>query len=241
MMGATHAATGIPVGVLLVGLSGGTPVEMAAGGILCAGAALASDLDHGNSCATLAHGPFTGIPSKVIVRISKLSYRSTRTAWERSHLPQHDPGGHRYLTHTGIFAMAAGVATYAGSSLHPIRLVISFLLISFAIRGMTQALPGSNKIDKWPVRTLVSGLGAWLLPVAPIIFGLLMTAGILTHIAADSLTRAGVPFLWPVKIRGQRWCRLRAPFTITTGKSRAEPIISWLSLTAGAVAGLYLT
>jgi hypothetical protein len=240
MMGSTHASTGLPVGVALVGVLGGGPIEMAAGAILCAGAALASDLDHGNSCATLSHGPFTKIPSKVIVRSSKISYRWTRTAWEKSHLPKHDPGGHRYLTHTGIFALITGVITYGLSTLWPVRLVVAGLLISFAIRGMTQALPGSNKIDKWPIRTVVSGLGAWILPVSPIMLGAIMTAGILTHIAADSLTKAGVPFCWPIKIRGQRWCRLRTPFTITTGKSKAEPIISWLSMIAGIVVGVYL-
>jgi hypothetical protein len=240
MMGSTHAATGIPVGVALVGLLGGSPVEMASGAVLCAGAALASDLDHGNSCATLSHGPFTKIPSKVIVRVSKIAYRTTRTAWERSHLPQHDPGGHRYLTHTGIFALITGVITYGASAFWPVQMMIVFSLISFAIRGMTQALPGSNKIDKWPVRTLVSGLGAWLLPVTPIMLGALVSAGVLTHIGADSLTKAGVPFLWPIKIRGQRWCRLRAPFTITTGKSKAEPIIIWISMASGLAAAVYL-
>lgn len=240
MMGSTHATTGLPVGVLLVGGLGGSPIEMAAGAVLCAGAALASDLDHGNSCATLSHGPFTEIPSKILVRVSKITYRSTRTAWERSHLPQHDPGGHRYLTHTGIFALITGVITYGLSTFWPIRMMIASLLISFAIRGMCQALPGSNKIDKWPVRSTVSALGACLLPVSPIMLGAIMTAGILTHIGADSLTKAGVPFCWPIKIRGQRWCRLRSPMTITTGKSRAEPIISWVSMIGSVVLGLCL-
>lgn len=240
MMGSSHAATGALTGVLCVSAFGGDLITVAAGAVLGAGAALVSDLDHGNSCATLAHGPFTKIPSRILVALSKFSYRNTRTAWEKSHLPNHDPGGHRYLTHTGIFAAVAGLATYGGSIFWPVRLVIEFLLISFAVRGLCQALPGSNKIDKWPVRSIVSAAGAWLLPVSPILLGALMTVGILTHIVADSLTKAGTPILWPVKIRGQRWCRLRTPITITTGKSRAEPIISWASMISSVILGLYL-
>lgn len=240
MMGSTHAATGALTGVLtVIALGGGLPA-VATGAVLGAGAALVSDLDHGNSCATLAHGPFTKIPSKILTRISKWSYRSTRTTWERTHLPKHDPGGHRYLTHTGIFAVAAGLATYGGSIFWPIRMLIVFLLISFAIRGLCQALPGSNKIDKWQVRTVVSAAGAWLLPVTPSMLGVLMTVGVLTHIAADSLTKAGTPVFWPVKIRGQRWCRMRTPLTLTTGAGRAEPVISWVSMISGVVLGFYL-
>lgn len=239
-MGSTHGATGALAGVLLVGAARGSVIEMAAGAVLCAGAALVSDLDHGNSCATLAHGPFTKILSRVIVRVSKITYRNTRTAWEKSHLPQHDPGGHRYLTHTGIFAITAGAGTFGLSHLWPLRLVIGFLLISFAIRGLCQALPGSNKIDKWPARSVASAAGAWFLTPSPIMLATLMTAGILTHIAADSLTRAGTPFWWPMRIRGQRWCRVKSPITITTGQSRIEPIISWASMILGVVLGLYL-
>lgn len=239
-MGSTHGATGALTGVLLVGVLGGSVIEVATGAILGAGAALVSDLDHGNSCATLAHGPFTKLLSRAIVGTSKIFYRRTRTAWERSHLPRHDPGGHRYLTHTGIFAVAAGAATYGASGFWPVRLMIEFLLISFAIRGLCQALPGSNKIDKWPLRSLVSAAGAWLLPVTSIMLGSIMTVGILTHIAADSMTKAGTPFWWPIKIRGQRWCRIKTPLTITTGKSRAEPIISWASMILGLVAAVYL-
>lgn len=239
-MGSTHATTGGLTGILTVGLLGGDLKTIAAGAVLGAGAALVSDLDHGNSCATLAHGPITRIPSRMIVGISKFSYRHTRTTWEKSHLPKHDAGGHRYLTHTAIFALITGVVTLAGASFWPVRMMIEFFLISFAIRGITQALPGSNKIDEWPIRSVVSAAGAWALAVSPLTLAGIMTVGIMTHIGADSLTVAGTPILWPVKIRGQRWCRLRTPVTITTGKSRAEPIISWASMIAGVVTGLYL-
>jgi hypothetical protein len=247
MMGSTHATTGGFVGVAVVGLSGGGPVAMAAGAVLGAGAALVSDLDHGNSCATLSHGPFTVIPSKILIWISRMTYRHSRTGWEKSHRPSHDPGGHRYLTHTGIFAVFAGALTIALSITWPSQMAVEFFLISFAIRGLCQALPGSNKIDKWPARTVASLAGSWFLMIGyghmvinPILLGVIVSAGIFTHIGADALTKAGVPVLWPITIRGQKWCRLRAPKTITTGKGRAEPIISWVSMIGGIILGLYL-
>jgi LexA-binding, inner membrane-associated putative hydrolase len=240
MMGSTHAATGALAGVVVTSAAGSDLLTVAAGAVLCAGAALVSDLDHGNSCATLAHGPFTRIPSKILIRISRSTYRHSRTPWEKSHTPSHDPGGHRYLTHTGLFAIFAGMVAVAMSITWPSQMVVEFFLISFAIRGLCQALPGSNKIDKWPLRTVVSAAGSWALLINPILLGVIVTAGIFTHIAADSMTKAGVPVCWPIMIRGQKWCRLRTPKTITTGKGRAEPIISWVSMIGGVLLGLYL-
>jgi hypothetical protein len=240
MMGSTHAATGALAGVVVTSATGGSPLTVAAGAVLCAGAALVSDLDHGNSCATLAHGPFTRLPSKIVIRISRTTYRHSRTNWEKDHRPSHDPGGHRYLTHTGIFAVFAGMLATALSITWSSQMAVEFFLISFAIRGLCQALPGSNKIDKWPARTMISAIGSWFLLINPILLGVIVSTGIMTHIAADGMTKAGVPIFWPVTIRGQKWCRLRTPVTITTGKGRAEPIITWVSLIGGTLLGLYL-
>lgn len=240
MMASAHSATGALTGVLTASAFGGDLLTVIAGGVLGAGAALVSDLDHGNSCATLAHGPFTRWSSKLIIWISRQTYRRSRTDWEKSHRPQHDAGGHRYLTHTGLFAIFAGMTATALSITWPSQMIVEFFLISFAIRGVCQALPGSNKIDKWHIRTPVALAGSWFLLINPILLGIITGVGIMTHIAADGMTKAGVPVLWPIKIRGQKWCRLRTPVTITTGKGRAEPIISWASLIGSVALGLYL-
>jgi membrane-bound metal-dependent hydrolase YbcI (DUF457 family) len=41
--------------------------------------------------------------------------------------------------------------------------------------------------------------------------GVAVFLGCVVHVLGDALTRAGVPFLWPLPIRGQRWFRIGSP------------------------------
>ena len=59
-----------------------------------------------------------------------------------------------------------------------------------------------------------------------------MTIGCLAHLIGDSCTHAGIPWLWPIKIHGQRWRHRGIPGALrfTTGGSIGEPLMTALSM-----------
>lgn len=236
MMGSTHAATGAVAGALTASAAGAGPGLTLSSALVCAGAALVPDLDHGNSCATLAYGPATKQLHRGTAWLSLKMWESTRTDWERR-AEFRDAGRHRYLTHTGLFAVFAGALGFALAEFDTGRFLVVLVMVSFALRGLSQALRSLRWLDAVVVRTLIAAAVAFLLAPSQTLTGVLVGVGCLAHIAGDSLTRAGVPLLWPRTIRGQRWCRLRTPLTVTTGDSRFEAGLRWLSLAAtpGAV------
>lgn len=240
MMGNTHAATGAVAGVLLAWAVHAGPASIVVAGLLSAGAALVPDLDHTNSIVTRAHGPITRGLSDFVRWLSMVTYKGTRTPWEASHEGgKHSVGKHRYLTHTMIFAIAMGLIVLA-ASIYPLTfLPIVFLMVSFALRGAALGLASAKDLDAWPVRSLVaviiSSVIVWHSSITGTEVAAYMILGCLTHDLADGMTKAGVPLLWPIKIRGQRWCRVRTPITATTGEGWFEPILRWICLVAAPI------
>lgn len=240
MMGNTHAATGAVAGVLLAWAGNAAPLASVAAAVLCAGAALVPDLDHKNSIVTRAHGPITGKLSGVVRGLSAIVYKATRTPWEASHeAGKHSVGKHRYLTHTLAFAIAMGLLVLASSALRVTFAMVVFLMISFALRGAALGLSSMRKLDHWLTRSLVAVIPTYVIVWQSLIpaegVALLMILGCLTHDLADGMTKAGVPLLWPLKIRGQRWCRLRTPLTISTGKTWVETALRWACLVGAPI------
>jgi len=247
MMGSTHALMGGVAGALVAPLLGFDLVMTAASVVITAGAALVPDLDHPNSSATLAHGPITRMFSDDLRQMSAQFYKFAHTQWDdKSAAYAHDvKGTHRYLTHTAIFAAAFGLfagvtsqiegETQGGVMISPFRWAYILLMISFAIRGFCQFKP-NRKLDRWWVRTLIGLAGALLIPITGAELGVLIMVGCLTHDLGDWMTKSGIPFLWPMKIRGMRWRRFRSPLTSSTGKGLLEPILRWVSVVLVPVA-----
>lgn len=66
-----------------------------------------------------------------------------------------------------------------------------------------------------------------------------VTAGCLTHIFGDWLTKEGVPLAWPLSVGGRRWHHFRSPVHITTNKG-PEHVLAFLFVGLAVVAG-YIT
>lgn len=112
-MGRSHMLSGATVWLLGsagVHAMGGHPdlFGTAVGTLVCTGSALIPDLDHGSSRATRAAGVLTLGLSGVLRWVSREVHAATRTELDRR-----NESGHRALTHTFVFAVAAGLLAVA--------------------------------------------------------------------------------------------------------------------------------
>ncbi|MEO3812174.1 metal-dependent hydrolase [Sphaerisporangium sp. B11E5] len=158
-----------------------SPAELVAGAVVCAGAAMLPDLDHPHSTIAQTFGPVTWVLSKVVNWLS---------------------GGHRHMTHSLFFIVAAGVGTHLLADRYPIgRDIMVVLLIGLALRAVGIGVPN---------RTVTSALvnigltaGTFLFfhsrDVGYLWLGLAVAIGCLAHVAGDCMTERGCPVLWPLK------------------------------------------
>lgn len=218
VMGPTHAMSGAAVGLAVAQI---LPAEW--GGVttaqetfvyagLAAGAALLPDLDSPQATVARSFGPVSQIVSRGVENFSQGVVNLTRS--------RKDPrcnNGHRTLTHTVWFALAAGAGATALISAYGKTAVIGllFFLLSLAIRGL---LPEWSKKRDWIVVTGAAAAlayGAWtFVPAASLglVMGSAVTVGVATHLLGDMATKAGIPAFAPVlPLRGRRWWKLRLP------------------------------
>lgn len=218
VMGPTHAMSGAAVGLAIAQVlpaewGGVTTAEEAfvyAG--LAAGAALLPDLDSPQATVARSFGPLSQVVSRGVENFSQGFVNLTRG--------RKDPrcnNGHRTLTHTVWFALAAGAGATALIGAYGKSAVIGllFFLLSLAIRGL---LPEWSKKSDWIVVTgTAAGLayGAWyFIPAASLglVLGSAVTAGVAAHLLGDMATKRGIPVFAPlVPLRGRRWWNLRLP------------------------------
>lgn len=206
-MGRSHAASGAAAGLALaptIGLD--TLAEAVPFAVLLAGYALVPDLDaHGALCSRLL-GPVTGGISRLLTWLSKRLYVVSCGPGDR-HGPVH--GGHRHLTHSGLFCLLLGLAAWLSSLASPwvVAAWAGFgLLAAASALGDLAALAALAGLVGLvvPVATAHTAPAAVLADMRPWL-GLAVGLGCLTHLAGDMLTITGVPLLWPLAIRGQRW------------------------------------
>lgn len=206
MMGRSHAASGWCVGLAtapLLGLHSLPQVLLYASTV--AGWSLAPDLDHPGAAATRWGGWLTGWLSLALRELSALVFEATRTPRDRA-----SEGTHRHLSHTAAFAVVLGAGTALGTWLSPWWVVLVPVAVGTLLAGRvlgTWVLVAGTVPVAWG---LVAG-GDVLFPVRGWI-GVAVALGCLTHILGDAATKAGVPILWPIMIRGQRWRRLGSPY-----------------------------
>lgn len=257
MMGHTHAVSGAMVwlagcaGLAAVGWPA-TPWHIAAGTVVCAGAALLPDLDHPQATVARALGPITRTLAHLVARLSAGVHEATRTDRDRS-----NENGHRTLTHTGLFAIAVGAATSAAGAFGGRWTVAVTLVLMVALggrgllgtpkprtRSRTNAMgrrytQRSRRPDLVPVAAL--GAGALALFVLPAEgwwwLGLPVAVGCLTHDLGDATTNSGCPILWPLQLGGQRWYRVGTPQLMRyPAGSWVETVIVLPVLSVGTVA-----
>ncbi|MBD3004859.1 metal-dependent hydrolase [Streptomyces sp. 5-10] len=203
MRGTTHALIGaaVPLGAAAHDVG---PAQCAAMAVISAGFALGPDIDHPRSTISRA------LPRQVHKGALWLSARARTIATgkdRRSFAGRASIGhavDHRALTHTGVCAIAIGVA--AGIwSLFPFGAVIITVLAALVSKGL---IP--RKFRRWVYPGVVAAGGlAWLADLDPWMAGLAAGLGWLSHVVADGCTTFGVPLMWPVMVHGKRWWRFR--------------------------------
>jgi membrane-bound metal-dependent hydrolase YbcI (DUF457 family) len=240
MMGPSHALSGAAVwlaGSWALDYFGDyqqTPVEIAVGTAVCAGAALLPDLDlsgrvtSGQGGATVANsfGRLSLFLAEVVEKASLAVYSLTRM--------RHDPArdnGHRTLTHTLPFAVGmAALTTWACTAGGKWAVMgILFFLMGLALRGLLHTF--AEKAG-WIIVTVLSAAaayGAYLyLPAGrgyPVL-GVAVGVGCIVHLFGDIVTSAGVPILWPLPTGRRLWRMVGVPnsLSVTVG-GRVETLL----------------
>lgn len=234
MLAVTHALSGLVTGMgaAQVATAWGQPLDPAAQALaaaLTAGATLLSDMDTPMSTAARSLGPVTTGLARGINAFSHNIYKRTATPED-----QRRRDGHRALTHTALVAVVLGaVVTLVGLLGETTLLVATFaVLVLLARRGL---IGKTRRRGLWRlagpvvVAIVVLWLFAHVLPSGgrgAVILGSTITLGMLVHDLGDALTDSGVPLLWPLKIKGRRWFRIRLPrrWALTTGGA-LEPVL----------------
>jgi membrane-bound metal-dependent hydrolase YbcI (DUF457 family) len=205
MMGHTHALTGAAAWLAIVPLVTDpallgehavllTPAQMAAGALVCAGAALLPDIDHHDGGIANTYGFVTQLLCRLVSKIS---------------------GGHRHATHSLAFAIGAGFATHevAKHAFNPplggrplTWVVVSwwvmlFLVVGLGLRGVGVGFKASDHLTGLLNAVLAAGLVYLMRHLDMRFVGYAVTLGCLAHVAGDCLTPRGCPVFWPFQWR----------------------------------------
>jgi len=228
MMGPAHSLSGaaawLGVGAAAALLDHPMPWPVVVvGALLCAGAALAPDLDQKSATISRAFGPLSHALCGVVDKLSTVVYNSTRSRGERRR-----SGGHRTLTHTWPWALFIGTGFSAAAAIWGrwAVLVILFIHVVLAVEGLLWRMARvSSDVLVW----LLGAACAWILAGvleepgngADWLFtgdgqeylwmGLPIVLGAMVHNIGDALTISGCPILWPIPIAGKRWYPLGTP------------------------------
>ncbi|WP_344493779.1 metal-dependent hydrolase [Streptomyces enissocaesilis] len=228
MMGPAHSLSGAAawLGVGAAAASAGHPMPwpvLVVGALICAGAALAPDLDHKSATISRAFGPVSKGLCEIVDKLSYAVYKATRKPGD----PRRT-GGHRTLTHTWLWAvMTGGGASFlAFTGGRWAVLVILFVHLVLAVEGLLwRAARMSSDVLVW----LLGATSAWML--ADILdkpgngadwlfagagqeylwLGLPIVLGALVHDIGDALTVSGCPILWPIPVGRKRWYPIGPP------------------------------
>jgi membrane-bound metal-dependent hydrolase YbcI (DUF457 family) len=228
MMGPAHSLSGaaawLGVGAAAAALDHPMPWPvLLTGALICAGAALAPDLDHRSATISRAFGPVSRGLCGIVDKLSYAVYKATRSAAD----PRRS-GGHRTLTHTWLWAVliGAGASTAAVTGGRWAVLGLLFVHLVLAVEGLLwRAARMSSDILVW----LLGATSAWI--VAGILdqpgnganwlftdpgqeylwLGLPVLLGALVHDIGDALTVSGCPILWPIPVGRKRWYPVGPP------------------------------
>lgn len=228
MMGPAHSLSGaaawLGVGAIAAGLGHPMPwPTVLVGALICAGAALAPDLDHQAATISRAFGPLSRALCKIVDGLAHATYKATRKKGDPRRA-----GGHRTLTHTWLWAVLVG-GGFSAAAVYGGRwavLVILFIHMVLAVEGLLwRQARMSSDVLVW----LLGATSAWML--ADVLddpgngkdwlftqpgqhylwIGLPIVLGSLVHCIGDALTVSGCPVLWPIPIGRRRWYPVGPP------------------------------
>ncbi|GFM95765.1 hypothetical protein Sfulv_05760 [Streptomyces fulvorobeus] len=154
MMGPAHSLSGAAawLGVGAAAAAAGRPMPwpvLVVGALICAGAALAPDLDHKSATISRAFGPISKGLCGITEKLSCAVYKATRGPGD----PRRS-GGHRTLTHTWLWAVliGAGASAAAVTGGRWAVLALLFVHLVLAVEGLL-----------WRAARMSSDVLVWLL------------------------------------------------------------------------------
>lgn len=223
MLGRSHAASGWCAGLLVATVTGHADPSALPIAAVAAGAALLPDLDHPRSTVSRFGGWITRIISWCLRTGSAALYQATKGPRDEDR-----SGGHRHLTHTALFAAAAGGVIVAATWLARGHSALAAATVVAVVVALAVAL-AAHVLTGWILPVAVLGGAVWWTTVpgpplavvadaAPAV-GAAVAAGCVAHDLGDALTHYGCPILWPLPIRGETWYELGPPQALrfTTG------------------------
>lgn len=177
-MGRTHALSGavayLAIAPALLHAGG---VQLAAGTVCAAGAALLPDLDHPRARASTALGPVSVALAHLIAWVS---------------------GGHRHATHSLLGLAVFTAAAWAATGNRWTVMALVWALAGLAVRGLHHTRRGELLLGA--AVAVAAAAGAWwatatgiAAAIAPAAVGI----GVAAHIVGDLLTEEGCPLAWP--------------------------------------------
>ncbi len=257
MMGPAHSLSGaaawLGVGALAAGLHHPMPwPTLVVGALICAGAALAPDLDHKPATISRAFGSFSRAVCEVVERISCAVYNGTRMKGD-----PHRNGGHRTLTHTWPWALMCGAGASA-ACVYGGRwgvLAVLFVHLVLAIDGLLwRQVKGGHQLlvwllaasTSWALAGVINNPGngqAWLFTQPGqryLWIGIPVALGALVHCIGDAITVSGCPIFWPIPIGRKRWYPVGPPefLRFRAGSWVEIKVLMPLFIGAGGVGGV---
>lgn len=254
-MGPAHSLSGAMawLGVGLAAAAADRPMPwpvLLAGALICAGAALAPDLDQRSATISRAFGPPSRWLAGFIDKLSVFVYNRTRGPGDRART-----GGHRTLTHTWVWAVLIGAGFSAAAVLWGrwAVLVILFIHMVLAVEGLLWRMARMSSdvlvwllgaTSAWIMAGVLDGPGNgsdWLFAGQPYLWiGLPIVLGAIVHTLGDSLTVSGCPMFWPLTIKRRRWYPAGTPrfMRFRAGDWVENKVLMPAFMVAGAVSGV---
>lgn len=236
-MGPTHALSGLAIFLLIVALIPGFGDNylnsnslwvLIIATLTTVGAALLPDLD--NTSSTVRNS--LGIVGSVIstgFRATSLVMQSTI----RTRKDDANPDPHRGFWHTFVASIIFGLVTWFLTNIQTeltlplfgtitigfiIAFFLSFILVHLALTALIAS--SFKKLKKsFPFGEVLSFAISFTLTFLLFLripsdvnflwLSISITLGMMIHILGDAMTVSGVPFLWPIPIRGKMWWNIR--------------------------------
>lgn len=245
-----------------------TPATAFTASAVCAGAALLPDLDHPQASIARTFGPVSYRIARITNATSSVIYARTKTVRDISRDGGHRGVTHTLAFAVLAGAGAGALALWRPGLMSILFCMLAFALRAlvgmrrldrwfdhfwrFLLSRWVRRRSVAGRVTRWFLRldqawitlmilaALASLWAAYTLPTGTASWwvGGAVAVGCWAHCLGDSMTNSGCPWLYPLKIKGQRWYPIGMPRALRfhTGK-RGESLVTWVLL-APAVAVL---